>query len=387
MTFLSSRLAVSRKRRARRSLAWKDRRKPAPSYRVRREGDRFVRRVLWIAFVAVLGAAGCDGNITQSFPPVQQSAIVPASPAVAFVFSQYKDVGTGMNWSDDVISTDVTGTEEPLIDAMPAKNGAISLAFATGTCGSETWAGIPAPALIAANLQNFVNAGKDYIVSTGGADGTFLCPTTGAFLSFVAAYYTSSMIGVDFDIEAGQTQSQIDDLVQDVEAAQAQYPAMRFSFTVPTLGGSANPALGYEGTLVMNSIAKFSLTKYLIDLMTMDYGSANPSNCVVVKGRCEMGKSAVRAAVDLHRQFGVPYSQIEITPMIGGNDTRGETFTTGDVATVSSFVKHNRLAGVHFWSFDRDRDCKPGPAKSTCNSYGKAGTLGFTKTFIADLGV
>jgi len=292
-----------------------------------------------------------------------------------------------MNWNDDVISTAVTGKKEPLLDAMPSDNTSITLAFATGTCGSENWSGLPAADLISANMQNFVNAGKYYIISTGGAGGTFLCPTTSAFLAFVEAYYTSSMIGVDFDIENGQTQAQINDLVQDVQAAQAQYPAMRFSFTVATLGGDANPALGSEGQLVMNAITQFGLSNYLIDLMTMDYGSANPSNCVVVNGKCEMGKSAVQAAIDLNTQFGVPYGNIEITPMIGGNDTKNETFTISDAAIVSSFVTQQGLAGVHFWSFDRDRNCPPGPAKSTCNSYGKGGTLGFTNAFITDLGL
>jgi len=293
-----------------------------------------------------------------------------------------------MNYNNDVISTAVTGKKEPLIDAMPAANTAITLAFATGTCGSETWNGLPAADLISANMQSFVNAGKYYIISTGGAGGTFLCPTTSAFLAFVEAYYTSSMLGVDFDIENGQTQSEIDDLVQDVQVAQAQYPTMRFSFTVPTLGGSANPALGSEGVLVMNAITQFGLSNYLIDLMTMDYGSPpKPSNCVVVQGKCEMGKSAVQAAIDLNTQFGVPYSNIEITPMIGGNDTKGETFTISDAGIVSSFVKQQAIAGVHFWSFDRDRNCPPGPAKSTCNSYGKGGTLGFTNAFITDLGL
>jgi len=346
-----------------------------------------MRKRLCIFAAGIVAFAGCAGNAPRSFSPLVQpnSQRSYERSSSGFVFSQYKDTSINMNWSDDVISTAVTGSQERLLDAMPAKNGTITLAFATGTCGSETWGGLAAPYLIAANMQSFVGAGKYYVISTGGADGTFLCPTASAFLAFVESYYTSSMVGVDFDIEAGQTQSQIDDLVQDVQAAQAQYPGMRFSFTVPTLGGSANPALGYEGVLVMNAIAKFSLSNYLIDLMTMDYGSASPYNCVVAKGKCEMGKSAVRAATDLHRQFGVPYAQIEITPMIGGNDSQGETFTLADVKTVSSFVRRNHLAGVHFWSFDRDRDCKPGPAKDDCNSYGKAGTLGFTNAFISDL--
>jgi len=342
-----------------------------------------------IVIAGALAFAGCAGNASQNLSPAAQPLRERATAPVAtsFVFSQYKDTSVAMNWKNDVISTAVTGKKEPLLDAMPADNTAISLAFATGTCGSENWSGIPAADFISANLQNFANAGKYYIISTGGAGGTFLCPTTSAFLAFVESYYTSGMLGVDFDIENGQTQSQVNDLVQDVQAAQTQYPSMRFSFTVPTLGGDANPALGYEGTLVMNAIAQFGLSNYLIDLMTMDYGSPNPSNCVVVKGQCEMGKSAVQAAIDLNAQFGVPYGNIEITPMIGGNDTKGETFTIADAATVSSFVKQQGIAGVHFWSFDRDRNCPPGPAKSTCNSYGKGGTLGFTNAFISDLGL
>jgi len=80
----------------------------------------------------------------------------------------------------------------------------------------------------------------------------------------------------------------------------------------------------------------------------MDYGSAIASNCTVVGGVCEMGQSSVAAAEDLHGNWGVPYNQIEITPMIGGNDTQGETFTLADVGTVSSYAKQKGIAGVHF---------------------------------------
>ena len=311
-------------------------------------------------------------------------------PPSGFIFSQYKDVGINLNWNTNVISTEVTGTLEPLISVMPAGNNVVSLAFATGTCGSETWATIPAATFIAANMPAFAASSKYYIVSTGGAAGSFTCPTTAAFVSFVKSYYTTHMIGVDFDIEAGQSQAVITQLVTDVKAAQAVYPNLRFSFTVGTEGGlpSYGNALGSPyGVDVMSAIKSVGLTNYTINLMTMDYGSAVPSNCIVVSGACEMGQSAVEAAEDLHSQFGVPYDQIELTPMIGGNDTRGETFTIADVATVSSFVKQNGLAGVHFWSFDRDVDCAPGAASPTCNSYGSAGTLGFTNAFLSDLGL
>jgi chitinase len=78
----------------------------------------------------------------------------------------------------------------------------------------------------------------------------------------------------------------------------------------------------------------------------------------------------------------VPFNQIELTPMIGGNDTQGETFTLNDVATVASFATQNKLAGLHFWSLDRDTDCAPGSASPTCNSYGQAGSLGFLDAFL-----
>ncbi|HEY0342571.1 MAG TPA: hypothetical protein VGC34_17355, partial [Steroidobacteraceae bacterium] len=134
-------------------------------------------------------------------------------------------------------------------------------------------------------------------------------------------------------------------------------------------------------------IQSTGLTKYVIDLMAMDYGSTLASNCTIVNGACEMGQSAIQAAELLHSGFGVPYNQIELTPMIGGNDAQSEVFTLADVATVSTYALQKGLAGIHFWSFDRDTDCAPGAASSTCNSYGQAGRLGFTTSFLSHLGL
>ena len=87
----------------------------------------------------------------------------------------------------------------------------------------------------------------------------------------------------------------------------------------------------------------------------------------------------------------MPYSQIELTPMIGGNDSYDETFTIADAATISSFALSNGLGGIHFWSFERDTDCAPATvdndSSDTCNNYGKAGTLGYTNAFLSDLGL
>ncbi len=39
------------------------------------------------------------------------------------------------------------------------------------------------------------------------------------------------------------------------------------------------------------------------------------------------------------------------------NDASSEQFTLGDADTVASFAIANGLAGVHYWSYDRDVDC------------------------------
>jgi hypothetical protein len=243
------------------------------------------------------------------------------------------------------------------------------------------------PAQVASNIQAFVSSGKKYIISTGGNAGVFTCGSDAGFDKFIQTYNSANMLGVDFDIEGGQSAAVVANLVARVKAAQAKYPNLRFSFTLQTLGGNAQPNLNALGASVMSAIQSQGLTNYIIDLMTMDYGSTSPGNCTIVNGACEMGQSAVQASELLHSGYGVPYSQIEITPMIGGNDTQGETFTLADVATVSSYALQKGLAGVHFWSFDRDTDCAPGSASPICNSYGQAGRLGFTTAFLSALGL
>jgi hypothetical protein len=96
-----------------------------------------------------------------------------------------------------------------------------------------------------------------------------------------------------------------------------------------------------------------------------------------------MGQSALQAAYNLHDHWGVPWANIELTPMIGGNDAQNETFSLADADTVAQFALSKGLAGVHYWSYDRDADCPPGSASATCNSMGTAGSYGFLKRFLA----
>jgi hypothetical protein len=317
------------------------------------------------------------------------------------VFSPYKDMGINMNWNTYAMSTQVTGALIPIVGSGSLYSNdlpnlpAITLAFATGECGSESWAGVTPSQFISANItpgaaNSLASAGLDYIVSTGGEAGVFTCGSASAFESFIARYYTPQMIGVDFDIEGGQTQAQVQQLVADVAAAQSQYPNLRFSFTLATLGASDGSYGGVNqlGQWVIQAIqaASPALNHYTINLMTMDYGSASASNCVVVNGVCEMGRSAIQAVQNLQHTYGIAASHIEITPMIGQNDSGGEVTTLADIDTITNYATTNGLAGVHFWSLDRDTPCASGSASSTCNSYPSAGTLAFSKEILKDMG-
>ncbi len=306
--------------------------------------------------------------------------------AQTFVFSPFKDVTINANWNTGEQQSAVTGTTEAVTSAMPTDNSTLTWAFATGTCGSETWAGIT-PALESSNVQDFVNAGKYYIVSTGGSVTTFDCPSNSGMATFIETYYSANMLGVDYDIELGQGQAIIDDLINSTKYAEGLYPNMRFSFTLQTEGAATTGSdLNSTGDLVMSEISRLGLGgNYYVDLMAFDYGSVSSGTCVVSGSNCDMAQSAIAAAESLHSNFGTPYSHIELCLMIGQADAGAtETFSLANVDTVSAWAKSVGLGGIHFWSFDRDSG--PSSASSSTTNGTSVAALGYNKEFISDLG-
>ncbi|HEX7643215.1 MAG TPA: DUF4214 domain-containing protein [Burkholderiaceae bacterium] len=339
---------------------------------------------------ALLAGVTASSN-AGSYQAAIDQTIAALPTALSFSYSPYKEVSSGGRDGNGLMYTSVGGSAVTQTSAMPGANTTLTWAFAAGNCGAESWDGIDGATFAEANVPAFVNAGKYYIVSTGGWGQQFKCASNADFIAFIKRYYSSGMLGVDFDIEGGSpvdwTQADVDNLVQCIVNAQQSYPNLRFSFTVGTTGGTAAGLSSY-GQMVLQAIGTYGMKDYLINLMVMDYGPNAASDiCVVSSGACEMGASAVQAAVSLHTAYGIPYKQIELTPMIGQNDSTPDIFQVSDIATVSGFVRQNGLAGVHFWSFDRDADCAYDPSgpSATCNGVGNAGTLGYTKGFMSAL--
>lgn len=334
-----------------------------------------------------------------------QARRAPGIPDAQLLFSPYKDVSQAIEPATGILQTHVTGTTLPLVGkgglvatALPGLH-AITLAFATGTCSDERWGKLTGVQFARANIPALNAAGLDYIISTGGGDGgKFTCATPQAFLRFVARYNGPHLLGVDFDIESGQTAAEVRALVADAAAAAQRYPQLRFTFTLATFAGAdgSHDSLNALGTTVVNAIQASPLQHYVINLMVMDYDHPDTHQCVVSRGTCDMGRSALQAVANLEYRFGIPARKIALTPMIGNNDTPGQYFTLADLDTLLHFAVSRHLAGVHFWSLDRDRPCTAadlrmpapatGEAPSTCNTEPGATPLAYTRRALRDLG-
>lgn len=238
-------------------------------------------------------------------------------------------------------------------------------AFATGDCSAERWGsaddGIDTARFAQANVAAAVAARQPYVVSTGGALGIFTCSDDAALQAFVERYDSAWLRGLDFDIEGAQTAAQIDSLVAVLARLQVQRPALRISFTLATHASADGRGLNDTGLQVLQALRRTGLDRRaVINLMVMNYGEADARWCVLRAGRCDMGRSAVQAALNLHRQHGWPLGRIAVTAMPGENDVAGNVFTPADARHLARAARRLGLAGVHHWSIDRDQPCGAG---------------------------
>ena len=356
--------------------------------------SRFARLTALVCSGLGVGLAGCAAVPTGVEPASStnqppRGSIFARVAAPHFVYSPYKHVPIALAPDSGTISTAAAGAPTPIVangrSTLPPGVTALTLAFATGECGTETWDGMDPQALLNADLRAFARAGIDYIISTGGEGGVFTCATDAGMEAFVAHYASPRLIGFDFDIERGQSAEIVASLVRRIKAAKERHPELRFSFTLATWGASDGSlaSLNDDGQRVMQAIRDAGLTDYYINLMVMDYGEATPRNCVVSAGVCDMGQSAIQAARNLNARFGVALRRIELTPMIGVNDVVANVFTLEDARVVARFARESALGGVHFWSLDRDVPCPPDVlgVSSICNGLRDVPGFAFTEAF------
>lgn len=317
------------------------------------------------AYVAVSFIVGCvcapRAFAATAYPKVKTGP----------VFSPYKYVPSNFNVRRGQLRTrvgervfPVVGAESLIGTVVPGLR-VLTLAFAHGSCGNETWGAlhgkgeVPTRDVVNTVIPALVKHNVDYIVSTGGEGATFTCPRTASFVKFVKKYASKNLIGIDFDIENKQTRAETTALIRDAVYAQTVFPELNFSFTIATFAGDDGSHNGVNalGARIIHEIREYGLLHYTIDLMVMDYDKITPHKCVVVSGFCDMGQSAIQAVYNLQFVYHVPADRIEVTPLLMFNDEHN-FFTLQDMSTVLAFAKSEGLAGVHFWSLDGDSGCR-----------------------------
>jgi len=296
-----------------------------------------------------------------------------ACAAPPLLLGPYKDVSIGIDPRSPRI---VTPAWDPVSQPL-------TWAFATGECGQERWGDFDTEAFAKLNVEAARTSGRRYIVSTGGEAGIFTCASDEGMARFVARYDSPQLLGFDFDIEGKQTPAQIDALVERLRHLQQRRPELRLSFTLASFasGDGSGRSLNALGGRVLAAIRRVGLKDAVLNLMAMNYGPANPAHCVVREGRCDMGASAVQAARNLQQKHGVPAAQIALTAMLGENDVQANVFTPADAETLLRETRAMGLAGLHFWSMDRDQPCPAGSPRVSplCHGLAQPGAGGYTR--------
>jgi hypothetical protein len=300
------------------------------------------------------------------------ATLAMAAPVPDLIYGPYKHLAM---WGDatHVLTVAPHGVPIPYISGgrRIAGSGAVSWAFATGECGAERWGAVEGQSIADANVRAFEQAGVDYIVSTGGQGGVFTCASDEGMERFIARYESSRLIGLDFDIEAGQTEQQIESLMLRIKAAQQIRPHLRYSFTVATFGAADGSlrSLNAQAEQVLGALRRHQIDGFILNLMVMNYSPVGASTCVLRQGQCDMGRSAIQAARNVHQKYEVPYAQIGLTVMIGVNDVLANEFGIEDARMLAKEARSMQLAALHYWSLDRDRPCseKSSAASPVCS--------------------
>jgi len=244
-----------------------------------------------------------------------------------------------------------------------------TLAFiVSGNPCTPAWGGtapISADTTIADGIAKLREAGGDLLIAFGGYDGIDLgqsCPDVPRLQAAYQVVIDKYKVKVlDFDVEhtAIEDPASINRRSQALKALAAANPGLQINYTLP-----ATPAgLTDVSVNVIKSAVKYGTPVAVVNLMAMDYGSPVPTG--------GMGPNAVAAAAGALCQLKTLglNARVGITPMIGVNDSAGETFTLDDARVVLDYAQANSngVALLSFWSVGRDNGGCSGTVSPTCS--------------------
>ena len=300
----------------------------------------------------------CSGGVinpTPTFVPPTPSGNPTTIPSGGQLFAPYIDVSPGSGSAIMQLANNGSG------------NRHYSLAFILGYGCNASWFGAyqmnTAEAdAIGTRINELRAAGGDVIVSFGGAAAPELANVCSDVASLQAQYqavvskYNLSM--VDFDIE-DFSPTAIDLRNKALRGLEAANPGLQVHYTLGVLESGFTSSQND----VLNNAAANGTRVDLVNIMAMDYGHAVS----------DMGAAAISAAQAARSQLdsmGFGGTQLGITPMIGVNDSAGETFTLDNASSLASWAASNNIASIGFWSIGRDNGGCPGGGAASASCSG-----------------
>jgi Glycosyl hydrolases family 18 len=272
-----------------------------------------------------------------------------------------------------------TSTLEQIHAASGTKYFTLAFVISGGGC-VPAWGGnlpVATDTAIAGQIADLRKAGGDVIIAFGGQAGQELGVTCSDVASLQSAYqavidkYKVKQIDLDVEGDAIENQASNDRRSQALTKLVAANPGLRISYTLPVFPTGIIPS----GVNLLKSAISYRTQIYVVNLMTMDYG-----NSVDAGGMARNAISAVNGTLRQVRALGLK-TNVGITPMIGMNDSPGETFSLADADTLVKFASaHKDVALLSFWSVSRDTGSCVGTVSPTCSGVAQQ-DWEFSKTF------
>lgn len=296
---------------------------------------------------------------TNTNTPTKTATGVPPPPPPGKIFAPYIDVSPGASSPIMQLANNGSGNKH------------YTLAFILGRGCSASWFGTftmdtSEAAAIGSRINELRSVGGDVIVSFGGAAAPELANVCSDAASLQAQYQVVvskyNLKYVDFDIE-DFSPTAIDIRNKALKGLEAANPGLHVDYTLGVLEtGFTQPQMD-----VLNNAKSNGTRVDLVNIMTMDYGhSVSDMNAAAI--------SAAQGARNQLNTMGFTGTQLGITPMIGVNDSPGETFTLANASSLASWANSNGIAELAFWSVGRDNGSCPGggAASPSCSGISQS---------------
>lgn len=271
--------------------------------------------------------------------PTQTSVPTETPTPINRISAPYMDVSMGISSPIMQLANNGSGNKH------------YTLAFILGRDCTAAWFGAyklesSGATVIGKRIDELRASGGDVIVSFGGAAGPELANTCPDVPTLQAQYQAVidrySLKTIDLDVEEFSPEA-IDNRNKAIKNIEAANPDLRVHYTLGVTEKGFT-----ERQLAVLSNAQTNGTRIdLVNIMTMDYG--HPVD--------DMYAAAVSAAQGARQQLdelGFTSTQLGITPMIGVNDSAGETFTLENATSLVAWSKENDIAYLAFWAMPRD---------------------------------